>query len=142
MIRYSLDDLLAAYTRAAGRPLYGLAAYKVWDEHVLESMCRCFGVSFEGDIAAPLRAALERAAHVPHPLSEFLEATLLIRRFESALDALGARRTALVTLYREHARALAIAQWGELSERTEDELRAAGWDPAQEPKLDDYIDDI
>ena len=59
MTRYTVDDLLDAYRRAVGRPLYGLEVYRAWDVHVLGCMSRYFGVSFDGENAAPLRSLLD-----------------------------------------------------------------------------------
>ena len=142
MTRYSVDDLLQAYRRAAGRPMYGVKAVSVWNKHVLDCMCRCFGVSFDGDAAARLRAVLDQEAQLPHPLAGYLEASLLVTRFEPVLASLDARRADLVALYHQHALALASDLWGDLGERTVEQLRATGWDPSREPKLDDYIDEI
>jgi hypothetical protein len=142
MTRYTIDDLLGAYRRAVGRPMYGLDAYRAWDPHVLRSMCRCFGVSFEGEIAGPLRSLLEHEAGLPHPLAGYLEATLLVMRFGAVLSNLDARYAELKAFYADHARVLADRLWGNLGERTTEQLREAGWDPAREPKLEDYIDQI
>jgi hypothetical protein len=139
---YTVEHLLDAYVRAIGRPLYGLAAYRTWDEYTLECMCRCFGVSYEGSSAAHLRAILAMEANLPHPLQHYLEAGLLIRLFEEPLKPLDERCRALGTFYRQHARTAAAALWGDVGERTREQLVAAGWDPAREPNLDDYMDEI
>lgn len=142
MTRYTVDDLLSAYRRAVGRPMYGLDAYRAWDLHVLSAMCRCFGVSFEDEGTTALRSVLEHEANVPHPLAGYLEASLLVTKFEAVLSNLDARHGELRSFYAHHARALADALWGSLGERTTEQLREAGWDPAREPSLDDYIDQI
>lgn len=142
MTRYSVDDLLQAYRRAAGRPMYGVEAVRVWNNYVLDCMCRCFEVSFDGAATTQLRAVLDHDARLPHPLSGYLEASLFVTRFEPVLASLDARHAELVALYRQHALALASNLWGSLGERTIEQLRATGWNPSREPKLDDYINEI
>ena len=95
MTRYSIDDLLDAYRRAVGPPKYGVDALRVWDAHVLDCMCRCFGVTFDGEPATRLRAVLDLQAHLPHPLAGYLEAGLLVTIFEHVLAPVDARRAEL-----------------------------------------------
>ena len=142
MRRYSVEDLLEAYRRAVARPSYGLAAFRVYDEHVLDCMSRCFGVSFEGEAAASLRAVLDQEAQLPHPLAGYLESSLLAIRFGPALTKLEECRAELSAFYRRRALELAAELWGVLGERTIEQLREAGWDPDREPKLDDLIEEL
>lgn len=138
---YGVDDLLEAYADGFRPVPYGLRAFAPWREHVLCALCRCFGASFdERDVPAERRGALaalkrvlEHEARLPYPAQGALEAGLVFSQCPREFRALFARLRELEAFYRDVARDLAGRLWGELGERTEAQLAAAGFDPTREP---------
>src|SRR6185312_7761972 len=96
---YDVEDLLRAYRDHVGRPLYGLDAYRNWNEHVLATMSRAFGVSFSDERLHSLRTLIEADARLPHPTDGFIEDTLLNVRYEAQMVDLANAAGALHSLY-------------------------------------------
>jgi hypothetical protein len=111
---------------------------------VLSAFCRCFGVSFaKRDVSAekgPALALLERIlrqeAQLPYPGKGALEAGLVYAPCRREFLHLFARLRELAGFYRSVARELASELWGELGERTDAQLVAAGLNRSREPVID------
>lgn len=135
---YDLDDLLDGYVQAVRPPSYGLEVFRTFARHRATCLARCFDVSFGNELCW----MLDRIAYFPDPLDGTLEAGLVEEKFEYELAALRGAGAALRAFYRERAREIARRHWGDVGTRTHEQLLATGFDPAQAPKLDDYLDQI
>jgi hypothetical protein len=111
-------------------------------EHVLSAHCRCFGVSFDErkvppakrDLLAPLKRLLRHDAELPYPASRgALEAAPVHQQCPTEHRAVLGRLGQLRSFYRGVALELAVALWGDLGERTEAQLVAAGLDRSRAP---------
>jgi hypothetical protein len=141
---YDVDALLQAYVDTIAPLPNAVAAFHPWFEHLLAALCRCFGVTFDDrEVAPPQRDALVALKHVlehetelPYPAKGAFEAGLVYGRCAPEFRALfdGARE--LRDFYRGVARDLAREVWGDLGERTDAQLLAAGLDRSREPVLD------
>ncbi len=141
---YRIEDLLEAYFETLRDPPYGIDAFRPFYAHVLAAFCRCFGVSFaDRDVPTEKRAALgllkralQQEAELPYPGKGALEASLVYAACPEEFRSFFARLRELAAFYRGVARDLASEVWGELGERTDAQLVAAGLDRSREPAID------
>ncbi|HET8538902.1 MAG TPA: hypothetical protein VFL83_03415 [Anaeromyxobacter sp.] len=141
---YDLDALLQAYVDTIAPLPAAVAPLHPWFEHLLSVLSRSFGVSFEEREVAPerrevlvaLKLVLRHEADLPYPARGAFEAGLVYGRCQAEFDALFSALADLRRFYRGVARELALALWGELGQRTDEELVAAGLDYSRQPVRD------
>jgi hypothetical protein len=147
---YTPRDLLEQFVKTKRPPPHGLAAFADWEEQRFEAMRKAFGLTWSAArlnepqqlLWRTLKEALDGAARLRTPTSGWLEASLSYERHGEALALIDGTFRAMQTFYLDTAERQLKALHGDLGTRTDADLRRAGLDPAREPKLDDYLDEI
>lgn len=140
---YTLDDLLDAWVTTYQPPRFYLEEYAVWDAELLACAARCFGVALDPQaypepqraVAIALCDAVERIAKVPFPGATWNEASAFMSRYRPQFNTLKRTQSELLAVYRAMAHDLANTLWGELGERSLEEMQANGLDFTRAPAI-------
>ena len=145
---YTLDDLLDAWITTYLPPRLYLPEHSEWDSEWLACAARCFGVALDPEaypesqraVVIALRDTIERLARVPFPAASWLEATVFMSRYRPQFNTLKRTRAELLAVYRAMAHDLANTLWGELGERTLEQMQASGLDFTRAPAMPTFDD--